>query len=475
MNRPSPEQAVELETALSNADPIARDSARARLAARSEPTVLAELARQLDAPERITRRRAGRLLGECKPARVRSVLLALIDETSTTDRHRASAVRLLALLSPQGEPALAALLRDASARIRRAAATPAAPRDALTAALNDPDAGVAGAALEALVERDWLPSTAVIDQAFERHGEALPALRRLQARAAPAAPWLVEAATRGDDVALDHLEAAALPADVFEALLHAAPDVARRRALIWSAARGGRCDPAWARDADPEVRAAAARHLPASDPALLALSADPAPAVAWLAVANRAELFSAAATLARTQPHDRLEAPSARPPYGLRPDDAVHAPPRVDAALALCHTRFDVNLGVAVRSAEAAGLTEVYLVGRGEMLRSPARGTENVVPVTPLPDAAALVRRARETGRQLVAVQQTPASVPYHRAVYPPRPLFVLGAEDEGVPAALRRAADLLVEIPQWGVIDSLNVAAAATCVLFHWRAHRDA
>jgi tRNA(Leu) C34 or U34 (ribose-2'-O)-methylase TrmL len=474
VNTPSPEQAVELETALSHGDPIARDGARARLAARSEPAVLAELARQLDAPDRITRRRAGRLLGECKPARVRPVLLAVIEAPVTPDRHRAAAVRLLALLSPQGEPALGALLHDSSARVRRAAATPAAPREALTAALHDPDAGVAGAALDALIERDWVPAVPVLTEAFARHGDALASLRRLLARAEPNARWLVSAAAAGDDAALDHLDAAALaPAD-FEALLRAAPDAARRRALIWAAARGGRPDAAWAEDPDPEVRAALARHLPPDAPALMALARDPEPAVAWLAAANRAAMFDDGTIARRTAPHARLDAPSARPPYGLRPDDAVTSPPRVDAALALCHTRFDVNLGVAVRSAEAAGLSEVYLVGRGEMLRSPARGTENVVPVTPVADAAALIRRARETGRQLVAVQQTPVSVPYHRAIYPPRPLFVLGAEDEGVPAALRRAADLLVEIPQWGVIDSLNVAAAATCVLFHWRAHRD-
>ena len=64
----------------------------------------------------------------------------------------------------------------------------------------------------------------------------------------------------------------------------------------------------------------------------------------------------------------------------------------------------------------------------------------------------------------------SPDSVPFHRAAYPPRPLFIVGAEDEGVPEALRVAADLVVEIPQFGVIDSLNVAAAATTVLFHWR-----
>jgi tRNA G18 (ribose-2'-O)-methylase SpoU len=29
-----------------------------------------------------------------------------------------------------------------------------------------------------------------------------------------------------------------------------------------------------------------------------------------------------------------------------------------------------------------------------------------------------------------------------------------------------------VVEIPLYGLIDSLNVATAATCVLMHWRVH---
>ena len=89
-----------------------------------------------------------------------------------------------------------------------------------------------------------------------------------------------------------------------------------------------------------------------------------------------------------------------------------------------------------------------------------------------MPDSAALVSLAREKGYQIVAIQQTAASVPYHLADYPPNPLFVLGSEDAGMPDPLRTAADLAVEIPQFGIIDSLNVATAATVVMFHWRVH---
>ena len=46
----------------------------------------------------------------------------------------------------------------------------------------------------------------------------------------------------------------------------------------------------------------------------------------------------------------------------------------------------------------------------------------------------------------------------------------MMGAEDLGLPNILRRQADLAIDIPMFGEIDSLNVATAATTVIFHWR-----
>lgn len=200
----SPEAAQALDTALYDADVIARDTARGRLAAQSEPAVLAALVQALDAPDRVTRRRASRLLGEARPARVRPLLLALLQDASAGERHRATAVRLLSLLSPQGEAALADLLRDPSPRVRRAAATPAAPVDALQAALADADASVVSSALAALLEREHTPDAAALSAALERHGDALADARRWLAAGTPDAAWVVEAAAAGDAGALDH-------------------------------------------------------------------------------------------------------------------------------------------------------------------------------------------------------------------------------------------------------------------------------
>ena len=230
--------------------------------------------------------------------------------------------------------------------------------------------------------------------------------------------------------------------------------------------------PAWFTHEDHRVRAAVARHMSAECSGHAELARDPDPTVRWYWAQHQAGQYTDVALDGRYVLGERMDSPSLDPPYGLRAGDDIPQVSRAHAALAICQARFDMNLGVAVRSAEAAGFKEVFFVGRGDYLKSPARGADLAIPVRHMADPAALVRYARNADYQLVAVQQTASSIPYHEAQYPPRPLFIVGSEDVGMPSLLRERADLAIEIPQYGVIDSLNVAAASTVVLFHWRVH---
>ncbi len=453
-----------LDAALYDPDPVVRDEARGWVARHGAEELVRPLIDLLDAHHRMTRRRAARILSEVRPERARPALVTALEDTARPARLRASAARILSVLAAESEPALAGGMRDPDPRVRRACATPAAPVADLERGLADDDPTVlerVAASLEALNHE---PSPALVRSALAKAGPEPPsALLRMLARLEPASERLVEAAGRGDPTALDHL------AD--PTALRGLLDGEHRVAGAWGLSRLGEVPGALLDDADPRIRAAAVRGLSAEDGELSRCCEDPDVGVRWLARQVRLGNYEAEALAVRIQPHDRADAPSAKPPYGLRSDDLIPDVVRAHAALALCHTRFDVNLGVAVRSAEAAGLREVFLVGRGDLFRSPARGTDLLLPIRHAPDPAALIRFAREGGYQIVGVQQTPRSVPYHQADYPPRPLFVLGAEDDGLPRALRIAADLLVEIPLRGVIDSLNVAAAATCVMFQWAA----
>lgn len=456
-----------LDDALYADDPVRRDAARGVVARRADPGLLGTLTTMLDAPHRMTRRRAGRILAEVQPERAVPVLVAHLEDTARPPRLRAGAARVLSILQPEGAPALGVGLTDADPRVRRASATRATPVDALLHAVDDVEAVVVDRAVEALEGRADIP-TAALERAVARLGDEAPeALLRALARARPRSPAVVASALRGEAAALDHIA----DPETIRALLDGDDPVAG----AWGFTREPPDDADVARllaHPDSRVRAALTRALGGDDPRLAPLAADPDPGVAWLARRALDGAFAPDVLAARTRPHAMSDAPSARPPYGLQPEhaDAEPAHPRAHAALALCHTRFDVNLGVAMRSAEAAGFREIVLVGRGDFLRSPARGVDHLLPVRRAADTAALVRLARASDYQIVGVQQTPDSVPYHEADYPPRPLFVVGAEDDGLPGELRRAADLLVEIPMFGVIDSLNVAACATCVMFRWR-----
>ena len=378
-----------------------RVAARGRLARHPSPTTVEHLVSLLDAQHRATRRRAARILSEVTPDRVQDILRRVISDSGATERLRASAARVLSVLADAPESVLAEGLLDPVVRVRRACATTAAPVEALVAALGDSEPEVVRRAANALEALDVLPPAAALAAAAEGP-EAPDVVLRL----------LAAAAERGDETALDHLA----HGPTLQGLFPVRPVVS-----AWGCARLGMVADAHVTHSDPRVRAAAARGLPAGDPRLPVLAADGDPAVAWMARRAIAGAFAPAVLEGRLGDHAFSDAPSAKPPYGLRSADTLPEVPRVHAALALCHPRFDINLGVAIRSAEAAGFQEVFVIGREEVFRSPARGTERVLDLHYAPDAAALIRLARARDYQLVAVQQTPDSVPFHRRSRGPR------------------------------------------------------
>ncbi|GAQ91336.1 hypothetical protein KFL_007680030 [Klebsormidium nitens] len=82
------------------------------------------------------------------------------------------------------------------------------------------------------------------------------------------------------------------------------------------------------------------------------------------------------------------------------------------------------------------------------------------VPLLEVPESglAAYLQRKQREGYSLVGLEQTANSVPLHTHRFPRKTVLVLGREKEGIPADLIHHLDACVEIPQLGVIRSLNV-----------------
>ena len=140
------------------------------------------------------------------------------------------------------------------------------------------------------------------------------------------------------------------------------------------------------------------------------------------------------------------------------------------------------NVGSIFRTADAAGVSKIFLTGytpsprdvfgnfRKEISKT-ALGAEKYIPWQKVSNIGGLTRGlTREFGRkkiQVVALEQSKKSIDY-RKFKPHFPIaLILGNEVMGLSPALLKKCDKIIEIPMRGKKESLNVAVSAGVALF--------
>lgn len=137
--------------------------------------------------------------------------------------------------------------------------------------------------------------------------------------------------------------------------------------------------------------------------------------------------------------------------------------------VAIENWQHDLNIGSIVRTANAFLARSVRIVGRRRWNRRGAMVTDRYQHVVHHEDVAALVEWARAEGLPIVAVDNAPGAVPVDRAELPERCVLLFGQEGPGLSPEALAAAELLVEIRQFGSTRSINAAAAAAIVMHEW------
>lgn len=128
------------------------------------------------------------------------------------------------------------------------------------------------------------------------------------------------------------------------------------------------------------------------------------------------------------------------------------------------------NLGTILRSADAAGADAVIVCDHCTDINNPnvvraSIGAIFTVPVVETSSAEA-IKWFHEKKIQILAASPH-AKLAYTQADLRRGTVIVVGAEQYGLSEQWMKAADLQVRIPMRGQIDSLNVAAATTILLF--------
>ena len=148
----------------------------------------------------------------------------------------------------------------------------------------------------------------------------------------------------------------------------------------------------------------------------------------------------------------------------------------------LANIRSLFNVGSIFRTADAAGIEKLYLAGitptpvdRFGALRPQfakvALGAERSVAWEKVVTAVKAIERLKKTGYKIFAIEQSSRSTPYHKLpksyILNPKFCLVVGNEVRGLPPAILKKCDKILEIPMRGRKESLNVAVAFGIVAF--------
>lgn len=128
------------------------------------------------------------------------------------------------------------------------------------------------------------------------------------------------------------------------------------------------------------------------------------------------------------------------------------------------------NLGTILRTADAVNARGVILIGNATDPYSAAalnasRGAVFSVPLAQIENESVLLHWCRETNVRLVTTSDQAAQNFWDAHLRAPI-LFLFGNEGEGLPPEILAQGDA-VKIPMRGAVDSLNVAVAASVILF--------
>jgi RNA methyltransferase, TrmH family len=135
------------------------------------------------------------------------------------------------------------------------------------------------------------------------------------------------------------------------------------------------------------------------------------------------------------------------------------------------------NLGMLLRTAEAAGVTEVLLSGGtvdpwGRRVVRASRGAMFSLPLSVKESSFEAVKIAQEKGIQIITTSAR-ATANYTEVDYRLPSLLMVGNEHEGIDENVVKASDHCVLMPMLGHIHSLNIAVAASLILYEAQRQR--
>ena len=163
--------------------------------------------------------------------------------------------------------------------------------------------------------------------------------------------------------------------------------------------------------------------------------------------------------------------------------ETLHKVKKLPVYVVLNSIRSNYNVGSIFRTSDGAMIEKLYLCGytphppkqgssdgKKEILKTALGSTESVK-WEYVKDPKEVIFKLKNDGIKICALELTDKSIPYHEVRKEDFPLCVIvGNEITGVSQELINVCDFSIEIPQYGIKQSLNVAVAYGVTIFELR-----
>ncbi len=149
-------------------------------------------------------------------------------------------------------------------------------------------------------------------------------------------------------------------------------------------------------------------------------------------------------------------------------------------SLLLHNIRSTHNVGAIFRTADAVGVSKIYLSGitpapvdrfgrtRSDIAKA-ALGAEKTVAWESIAnvDVAKFIKKLKAEKVRIIALEQNSISTDYRKIKTKEKNLIILGNEVGGIEKEILELCDEIAEIPMLGKKESLNVSVAAGVILY--------
>lgn len=156
--------------------------------------------------------------------------------------------------------------------------------------------------------------------------------------------------------------------------------------------------------------------------------------------------------------------------------ETLHKVEKLPVYVLLNSIRSSYNVGSIFRTSDGAMITKLYICGytphppKKDVLKT-ALGSQESVDWEYVKNPVKVIERLKSEGVKICALEQTDKSIPHYTLTNESFPLcLIMGNEITGVGQELIDLCDFSIEIPQYGIKQSLNVAVAYGVAVFELR-----